>query len=322
MTQEIPDFRYTELDCKIWEEKLEKFVPHRIFDAHTHFWSNRFVTPETRCDNDWLEHQTDGELLLRVSQMLYPGRTVDFLTFSMPVIGADCEHLNPWVAAEVKKLSPHSLAAMLITPDMPGEMIRTMVKTYGFAALKPYHLFAAPGRIRIRDYFTSGQMEAADEGKLAVVLHCRSGVAADIAELEECAARYPGIRWILAHCGAAFNPDFLEPVVRRLADMPGIWFDTSGICEVYPQALLLKHVSRKRIFFGSDIALGSGGCRRGRVVSLANSVLWYKNPERTTFWVYEQLLAMRRACDLMELTGAEVEDIFFRNAADFFRPEG
>ena len=313
-----PDLPYTDLDREIWQNELESFVPHRIFDAHTHFWSNDFVLPETVCSSDWLQHETDGKILQRLSSVLYPGRECDFLTFAQPVVGADYDRLNRWVASEAKAFSGQSRTAMLISRETPAGVIDSMVRECGFAALKPYYLSALPCAKGIRSYFTPEQMDVADGLNLAVVLHCRSGIAEDVEELLQYTVRFPHIRWILAHCGAAYNPKGISSAIRRLADRPGIWFDTSGICETYPQAVLLKYFDRKRILFGSDNALGTGGCRRGRVTAYANSVLWFKQTEHATFWLYEQLRAMQRACELMELSASETEDIFYRNAVRLF----
>ncbi len=312
------DFIYTKLDREIWEEELEDFVPQVIFDAHTHLWSNAFVTPNTVCHNDWLEHETDFALLKSLSQVLYPGRTCDFLAFALPVIGADNDRLNEWVGSELKSISG-SYGAMLVTPETLPQTIETMVRKHNFVALKPYHHFATAGVSGIKGYFTQEQMKIADALKLAVVLHCRSSIAEDVDELEEYAERYQGIRWVLAHCGSAFNPCGLENVVQRLAGISGIWFDTSAVCETYSQALLLKYFDRKRIMFGSDNALGVGGGRRGRVIACAKSVIWHKQQENTTFWMYEQLRAMRQACELLDVSRSEVEDVFYNNAISFFQ---
>ncbi|MDD3471061.1 MAG: hypothetical protein PHE53_13950, partial [Thermoguttaceae bacterium] len=172
--ENIADFRLTDLDRKIWSEELERFVPRRIFDTHTHLWSNAFTTSKTVSNNDWLERQTDFEELRNLLQALYPRRRVDVLTFALPVIGVDYDRMNRWVATELKS-APNSRGAMLVTPETPPATIKTMVKECGFAAIKVYHHYATAGSVGVSGYFTPAQMEIADELKLAVVLHCRNG---------------------------------------------------------------------------------------------------------------------------------------------------
>jgi predicted TIM-barrel fold metal-dependent hydrolase len=133
-------------------------------------------------------------------------------------------------------------------------------------------------------------------------------------ELEGFNRKYSHIQWILAHCATSFHPKQLETAILRLRDLPNLWYDTSAVCETYPQALLLKYESRKRILFGTDSAIGIGGCRRGRVVSLADRVEYLKIAAHATFWCYEQLRAQRQACELLDLGRGEVEDIFRGNA--------
>jgi len=308
---------YTALDRKIWTTELDEFVPDHIFDMHTHLWENKFKTKDTICHNDWLDHETCMSVLYDLSAMLYPRRNVALMSFALPVINAEYDKLNEWVSSQTKSFS-NSHAALLITPEMPPCDIVSMIHAFGFKALKPYHHFAKNNQGGIRSYFTEEQMSIADELKLPVILHCRKNIAEDLDELIACLKRYPNIQWVLAHCDCAFSLQRFENILCQLRMFPNLWFDNSLIHDVYIHATLLKYFDRTRILFGSDNAYMIGGCRRGKIISYTDSILWAKDLPNTTFWIYEQLRALRQACDLIGITKTETEDIFYNNATRLF----
>jgi glutamate-1-semialdehyde 2,1-aminomutase len=307
----------TSLDVDIWDEELDSFVPPRIFDAHTHLWSTSAAGAEGLAENGWGCQQTDLPALRGIFRTLYPGREVHCLTFGLPVAGTNQVALNQWVADQAGRDSRTS-AAMLIGPRMSAQSVAEAIERKGFAALKPYYHLGPASSSGIAAYFPEQLMGVAHALKLPVVLHCRHGVAGDLDELVGCCRRFPGIRWILAHCGAMFNPRGLKRCVQRLRAFPNVWYDTALICEVDTLAIVLRHADRTRVLFGTDSAMGIGGCRRGRVLSYAHSVLWLKQTASATFWAYEQLRALARCCDLLDLCQREIDGLFYSNAVRLF----
>ena len=160
-----PPIDYRDCDRQIWEEELSEFLPHRILDAHIHFfWASDFPVPPpqgTRDDaglatlNDW-------------ARVLYPGRRMEYLILGM------------------------------------------------------------------------------DEWNLA-----------DLAEYTT--KRYPGIKWLLAHCARSFTYWPIRQAVERLRDLPNIHYDTSAVTDVRPYITLLTKEDPKRIFWGSD-GVGAAFC--------------------------------------------------------------
>lgn len=308
-----PGLALTPLDQEIWAEELESFLPPRIFDAHTHLWSTKAARAEAQADNEWCRHQTDGPALQQIFQTLYPGREVHCLAFGLPMANIDYAGLNQWVADQVCRL-PNAYGAMLIHPEMPAQIVADSAARGQFVALKPYHQLGPADNPAIAGYFPESLMEVADALRLPAVLHCRRGIAHNCEELQRYCRRFPGIQWILAHCGAMFNPRGLKECVQRLGVFPNLWYDTALICEIDTLAIVLKYADRRRVLFGTDSALGIGGCRRGRVLSYAHSTLWLKQTENATLWAYEQLRALARGCELLELDREEVENLLYRNA--------
>ena len=304
--------QYSNLDRKIWVDELNDFVPQRIFDAHAHLWNDAFATPATPHNNDWRDFNTGLTELRRISALLLPGRELHFLAFPTPINPVDFDRLNSWTAEELRA-DPQSYGAMLVTPEMSGNYVSEYINRYdNMIALKPYYTFTSVSNPMITDYFPEKQMEVANSFGLAVVLHLPDGPKSALSELENLVAKYPRIRWILAHCAASGNPFQLERVIERLSDLPNIWYDTSGNNEFYTLMLLLKYENRQRIMFATDNALIMGGCRRGKNISYAYTThfLYLKD---ATFRIYEQLRIMRQACRLLELSSSEIYDLFYHN---------
>lgn len=315
----------TEFDRRIWEEELEPFVPERIFDAHTHLWSDRHAGTNTDTGSV-LRIDAGFQTLDSWSRKIFPGRRLAYLLLGTPLPGMDVEGHNQFMAAECAE-SPAGLASMITVPEMTADKLAETVVKFHFRGLKPYRLFAArPAEARIADFFPEHQMEVADSLGLCVTLHLSRfhGIAdpLNLDDLRLYTARYPKIRWILAHCARAFNGFTLEKDIHRLRELPNIWYDTSAVCDDYAHFLLLKHENRKRILFGTD-NIAAGSCR-GKYVSWGRGWCFFRAEKQphclpeNTLVVYEQLRAQKHAADMAGLTADEVADIFYCNASRLF----
>lgn len=113
--------------------------------------------------------------------------------------------------------------------------------------------------------------------------------------------------------------------VRVVADLDNVWFDFSGVCESPAMAQILKTVGVKRCLWGSDypVCRGSGKC-----ISLGDSFYWISQKDldnfsaKTPVTYYlrgtENLLAVRQAFQLTDLSESAVEDFFWNNAVTLF----
>jgi predicted TIM-barrel fold metal-dependent hydrolase len=315
---------YTPFDRQIWEAELEGFVPARLFDLHTHLWSERHAGGNRETGSP-LRREVDLAGLRAWSARLYPGRETGFLVLGTPLRGMDRDGHNRWLAAQVRG-QPRSRAGMIVTPEMAPGAIEEAVRELGFVALKPYRCFAPdPAHARIAEFFPEPQMEAADGLGLAVTLHLSmpDGPASEenLRDLAGYTHRYPRIRWILAHCARGFNAAALERSIHRLADLPTAWLDTSAVNDLYSHYLALRYFDRRRILFGSDNV--AAGCMRGMYISYARA--WQAYPgaaelehcdPRPTFVVYEQLRAMKRAAGILSLGTSEIDGFFSGNALE------
>jgi predicted TIM-barrel fold metal-dependent hydrolase len=238
---------------------------------------------------------------------------------------------NRWVAEQMAP-RPNSRRFRLVTPDSTVDEIAADVDELGFTGLKPYRIYSVTGDrngCRIQDFLPHEQLELANDRGLWVTMHLsRSDGCADAHNLADLEAyttkRYPKIKWILAHCARSFTYWPIQQAVTRLRDMPNIWYDSSAVTDVMAHYTLFKQEDHTRIMFGSDNLLANSF--RGHYVAMGR--FWYQmdspavaeqaaihTDHRPVISIYQQLLCMLHASRLAELEPAQIEDIFYNNAA-------
>jgi len=170
-------------------------------------------------------------------------------------------------------------------------------------------------------------MEIANERGLWMTIHLsRHHGCADYHNLDDLeeytTTRYPNIKWLLAHCAQSFTYWPMQNAVERLRDLRNIHYDTSAVTDVRPYITLLKKEDTKRVFWGSDsvgaaffhgyyAALG----RSWQHLDADKSGLKFPHCDgRPILSVYEQLLSLMFAAEIVELSREEIEGIFWRNA--------
>ena len=323
-----PTITYTKYDQQIWDEDLEDFVPERIFDAHTHLWTDEHLPDDDPKRGEMMV--SDMPNMVRWNERIFPNRRIEYLVLGTPRQGIDVDGHNSWLH---EQMQPYRNSRMhrMVMPSCTAEEIRADVARYGFTGLKPYRTYSVTGDInqcRIHEFLTHEQMEVANELGLWVTMHLsRYHGCADeynLQDLEEYTnRRYPKLRWILAHCARAFTYWPLPKAIERLRAMPNIWYDCSAVCDVMPHYTLFKEEDHRRILFGTDNLVAN--CFHGRYVAMGR--FWYQieTPKyatqdvihcdhRPTLSVYDQLLCMKHAAKLAELSQAQLDDIFYNNA--------
>ncbi len=319
---------YREEDQRFWEEELEDFVPQRVFDAHCHFFQSNCMQPGAEHP---FRHDSDLATLEAWSEKLYPGRHVNYLVLGMPVVGTDVDKHNTMIAEQLSR-DPGSRANRLVTPECKIEDINSDVKNKGFIGLKPYRVFSVTGdrdNCRIHEFLTHEQMELANDLGLWVTMHLsRSQGSADqynLNDLEEYTTRrYPNIKWILAHCARSFTYYPILHGVERLRHMPNIWYDLSAVTSLPAFITLFQKENLKRIFYGSDGV--DSTFFHGKYVNFGR--YWYQvytddmnlsfahTEARPILCIYEQMLAMKQAAEIVGFSNEDIEGIFWRNAVE------
>lgn len=332
----MPLLELTDLDRRIWEEELDEFVPQQIFDAHTHIYRWAFHTSPDKESGPYRAFVKPGfedvtyDMLDECDRLLMPGRRVERLSFPFPFSGGcDFEGSNSFLVDELR-VHHQSAGLMLVHPDMSAEHIEQTIRASGLIGLKPYRFFSSTGdavHCRITDFLPEHQIAVADRLGLLIMMHLSRpdgiGDAQNLDDLEHLTQKYPGAKWILAHCGRSYSSWPIERAGDRLRNMPNTWFDTSSVCESDAVAALLRCVGVEQVMYGSDDV--PVGILRGKYVAFGYGWAYLSEQNhslnlthcdpRMTFTRYEQLRAMRRAADAVGLSQTDIGAMFHDNAA-------
>lgn len=318
---------YRDCDRQIWEEELEDFVPSKVLDAHIHlYWRSNFDDDPPKTERDDANLNT----LNTWAAALYPNRRMQYLILGTPHRGINVAKHVESVRQNLEGV-PGVRHNRVVTPSCNIADIERDLKNPQFIGLKPYRTFSVTGDInlcRIHEFLPHEQMEFANENNLWVTMHLsREHGCADqhnLDDLEEYTTRrYPNIKWLLAHCARSFTYWPIEHAIDRLRDMPNIHYDTSAVTDPRPYVTLLTKENVNRIFWGSD---GVGAAFfHGHYAALGRAwqhhdadVAGLKFPHcdgRPILSVYEQLMSLKFAAEVAELSSEQIEGVFWRNAA-------
>lgn len=328
-----PEWAPTDLDKRIWEEELDSFVPSRVYDIHTHLhrWSDNLAPAKE--DSPYAatigRHFpiADWNTAEAVDAALMPGRTVSRLSFPFPYAPpVDFDAANAFVAGETAAHAP-SGALMLVHPGMAPHEIEAAIRRHGFLGLKPYLVYARgvpPADAYITDFLPEEQIALADRFGLIIMMHIsrRDAIAdeGNITEILRLSERYPGARWVLAHCARSYAAWGIEAAAARLRGLANVWYDTSTVCDSDAIDALYQGVGEDRVMYGSDDLIGP---MHGRYVTFGKAwaflhagnqsmTLGHCDP-RFTLIRYESLRAMKRGA--RGFTSAQREALFHDTAA-------
>jgi predicted TIM-barrel fold metal-dependent hydrolase len=336
----MPEIEILDFDKKIYEKYLADFLPETLIDAHTHIWKESFVkSPEARGCVTWpgrVASECTLENLICIYDRLFPGKAVRPVLMGQPV--ADLGETNAYVA---QCAASSTLPALFCTShSTQAETIRKALASGRFAGIKPYLSnspeYIPPGEIRIFDFLPHEHLKIADELKKAVMLHisrpARLKDPVNIAQMMEIDERYPKAKVIIAHIGRAYIEEDIGGAFETLRNSKNLFFDFSANTSDKAMIGCLEAVGPKRVVFGSDMPItkmrmrriSEGGIYKNVVPrGLYGDVSDDKNMKETdeeniTFFIYEQLMAFRRAAECLQLSKNDVSDIFCGNSARLF----
>jgi len=110
---------YNDFDREFWDRELEDFVPRKIYDMHTHLWTEDGQEHLPPADNA-LRSEIDFAALRAWSGQLFPGRECHFLALGTPIPGVNRAKHNSWLANEVS-VDDASIAGVIVTPETSQE---------------------------------------------------------------------------------------------------------------------------------------------------------------------------------------------------------
>ena len=310
----------TATDRAIFREDIDRFVPRRVFDMHTHV--------NLGVKGAW--PKVSLELLKQFQKMIFPGRTCNNLILPIPFGGHNPGPTNAFAARQMRRYAEKDDATLFFAdPRMPAEFVRAQVLKTQAVGLKVYMSAATvknKAEAPIRSFLPEKHIKVMNELGLMVLLHLSKAKAisdpANIRDIEILSKRYPNSKWVLAHCARCFRPGMFEKVVDRLNDLPNVYVETSAVCDPLVFMEILNNYDLSRLMFGSDNVLAGG--MRGRYVETGlfwsmvggSAFNWGRKPFpiQPTFVIYEQLRAMSRAAKMVNLSKRDIGNIFWNNA--------
>jgi predicted TIM-barrel fold metal-dependent hydrolase len=329
---------FTDADREFVARHVEPYLPDRIFDAHAHLFSrNHFPEGGVPAHLEGAPVDLGIDSYQEYIEWLHPkGRTKGGLFFGLAFQG-DRAANNDFVAAEVRQARDRGFSArgqMLIAPDMDPEFVRGEVYRQSFVGLKPYHLmaktdgptFLAP----IEHYLTEEHVRIAHEEGLTITLHMvRDRALADPVNQETIrryCTTYPNMRLILAHAARGFNPWHTIEGIHSLEGLENVWCDMSAVTEAGAFEAIVETLGHRRLLYGTDFHVSH---MRGRCIAIGDSFHWLYADEmnlgekhatlKPVLIGLESLRSLILAIHRLKLSDAQVEDIFYWNAAGLLK---
>jgi len=329
-------FKWTEYDKKVYTEELRDFLPDKIIDIHTHVWKKDFAAQgEPNGGSTWpllVADECTAEDLIQTYKDLFPGKTV------IPVIFGHCNYdisqVNSYAMESGKK---YNLPYFYRTSyDMNPEIIEQEIIKGGFKGIKPYLSnkpeYIPDSEIRIFDFMPHEHLKIADKYGLVVILHiARSGRLGDkvnLAQLMEIEQKYPNLKLVVAHIGRAYAEEDFGDAFDVLKNTKNMLFDFSANTFDVAMKRCIETVGSERVLFGSDMPITKmrmyrivengtyvNVVPRGMYGDVSGDVHMRETDEKdVTCFIYEELLAFKRAAKMLGLTKSDVENIMYKNA--------
>lgn len=320
-------------------ELLDGFLPEKIFDMHMHIgsreicpnmWANNSVFAQCGDENtmdSYLAHSGRffGDRKIRANMIVCPDRSM-----------CDPESGNRDAGTKllVRELEKHPecVGEIMISVHDTYEELEAMLVHPRIKGFKCYHVTSGkPDSFQcyIWEFLPEAAWQVADKYGLCITLHMVRDLALadpeNMAYICQMADKYPNAKFILAHAGRGFAAWTVMETVEQLVPHKNVYFDLSAVCESGPFFEIIRKCGHKRVFWGSDYPVSMF---RGKCISIGPSFLWlYKKQleqcaSKTSFSAYlvgiENLLAVRSACRMLDLTKEQIEDIFYNNAMELF----
>ncbi|MBO5077076.1 MAG: amidohydrolase [Clostridia bacterium] len=342
----MPLFEVTENDKRIYETELKDFLPPKIIDIHTHVWLDSLTVPRPKDEvrrqvvwPDLVARDNSIEDLQETYRLLFPDKEVSALMFISRVHSVESAKANNAYLAGASRRSGWP-ALYYSHPTQSADELEARIREGGFLGLKSYlslsPAYLPEAEIRIFDFFPKNQLKRMDELGAIVMLHIpRNGRLKDPVNLEqilEIKREFPHIRLIIAHVGRAYTyGDVGNAFTDYLCKAPDLMYDFSANCCEYAITEVIRHAGPKHVMYGTDMPILRMRTHRieenGTYINLVPPGL-YGDPsqdrhlrevsaeeaEKITFFVYEELLAFKRACTTLGMTKADVADMMYNNA--------
>lgn len=316
---------------------LQDFLPDQIFDAHLHLFDSSFCPGIAKGGGFNSSPRANFQDYLEFMKPLFgEHRKVQGNFITAPdatMTQADSVNRKASVEFLAQQLEqfPGNVGEVMVGPEDTVEDIEKQLIHPNIRGFKCYHITAQKkptAQASIGEYLPQSAWEVAHQRGMVITLHLvKDRALADPDNYEyilQMTKRYPNAKLILAHCARAFAAWTGVETVDKLKHLDNVYYDFSAICESPAMFQILRKVGGDKCMWGSDFPV----CRlSGKAISLADSFYWINarvlellgNPE-LHYWQYstENLMAVRQACLMLELSRDRIEDLFCNNAKRLF----
>jgi predicted TIM-barrel fold metal-dependent hydrolase len=341
-------FEVKDVDSRFYREKLQDFLPDQLIDVHTHVWKaehqkigpeafSRVVSWPARVAKD-----NPVEDLVEGYRLLFPGKTVTPLMFASVYDADSMPRMNAYVSECAARMKFPAL--IYAHPTWTGADLEKKIKAGKFLGAKVYLNLSAPyipeKEIRIFDFLPPHQLDVLDRNGWVVMLHIpRDGRLRDpvnLAQMLEIERNWPRVRVIIAHVGRAYCDEDMGDAFTTLGATKSMVFDFSANTNDRVFEAALRAFGPGRCLFGSDMPITRMRMRRhcvdARYVNVVPRGLYgdvsadshmgeVDSPQADdiTFFMYEEVYAVRKAVERIGLGRSDVEAFFTGNAKRVLR---
>ena len=324
---------YTEYDLEA-AKILDDFLPEKIFDAHMHHPHQKARTnPDDLAQYKADFHPLMGDRDIRVNMLGSPEAGMVDPQTGLP---NDVFQNSVNIIKDQLTRHPEICGATLVCPADTVEDIEKRIAYIGcpnLTGLKVYHGLSVARKdtfqCEIGEYLPESAWEVANARHMTITLHMVKDKAladpANLAYIRDRAGRFPDAKLILAHCARSFAAWTAIENVDKVTGFDNVFFDFSAVCESPQMFMILKKAGIDKCMWGSDWTVSR---LAGKCISIADSFYWIGEKDlarmagETEFHSRlvgtENLMAVRQAFQMLELTRADAEKFFYKNAERIF----
>lgn len=341
-------FEVKPYDSWFYNEHLKDFLPDTFIDCHTHLWlesHNCYQTDIPKRSCAWpgmVAKDNSIEDLNETNELLFPGKKVVSVLYGDPGTYMDLKMNNAYV---VESANRFQFPALYIShPTQSAESVeRNVLSNPCFKGLKVYLSYAPKyipnDEIRIYDFLPHEHLALANKYGWVVQLHIarpkRLADPVNYVQLLEIEQKYPNIKLIVAHLGRAYANEDLGDALDYLKNSERTMWDFTANTNQYVMERVLEQFGSSRFMYGTDFPIFRMKARRtvengfyineipmGSLGDVSSDPhmreIAYPEAEKITFFIYEEIISCKRACQTLGLGKEDVQKIFYDNAARIF----
>ena len=318
-------YMHSDEDRKILE-KINAFLPERIFDAHAHLYRTELLQRTASIKEEY--GTADANRFFADAKPLYGGRPVQALFLPWPAVELRDpvvrNQINAWMVQQLEAAQGCAAEAFVLPTDT-AEDVRSLLIHPRIRGFKCYFNSRPEnnGESDIADFLPESAWQVANEKGLFITLHMMKTLSpadpVNVAYILDKTKQYPNAKLILAHCGRGFAAWTILETARKLKGIPNLYYDMAAICEPAQMFEVIRQAGVDHVMWGTDYPL----CQlRSRPFSGGFGTFWMGKNQHPSMpcalMGAESLFAFYQASLMLDLSRESVEDIFYNNAVRLF----